>query len=74
MNQNGETQIPDQVPVTELTKYELAQNKQHLPHLLQKSLFSINSIVVYLPLCVRNSSPPPTLYTKIEPYTLLNIC
>lgn len=48
MSQNEETQIPDQLPVTEFNKYELAQNKQHLPQWRQKSLFSINSICCFV--------------------------
>lgn len=74
MSQNGETQIPDKLPVTELTKHELAQNKQHLPHCLQKSLFSIHSIVVCVQLFFCIFSLLPTLGTKIDLYSLLNMC
>lgn len=74
MSQNEETQIPDQLPVTEFNKYELAQNKQHLPQWRQKSLFSINSIVVCLLFCLCDFSPLPTLCTDIEPYSQSNIC
>lgn len=73
MSQSGETQFPDKLPVTELTKHELAQNKQHLPHSLQKSLFSIHSIVVSLQLFLCIFSLLPTLGTKIDLYSMSNM-